>query len=184
MSQAFLRAWHRTHGVEGDFSHDPLDSGGPTRFGITEATARANGYSGPMSELPFEKAVEIAKARWWDYMRLDEVHSLSPGTAYEVFDTGYNMGQSVAVAFLQRSLNVLNRRQSDYPDLKVDGKVGPITISTLKKYLDIRGSNGEIVLLRMLNSLQGARYISLAEAREKDEKFMFGWFLQRVNMEN
>ena len=48
--------------IEGDFVHDPDDQGNETRFGITVATARRNGYMGDMRELPIEKAKEILSA--------------------------------------------------------------------------------------------------------------------------
>jgi len=36
------------------------------------------------------------------------------------------------------------------------------------------------VLLTALNCSQGARYLELAEGREKNEDFLFGWVLNRV----
>ena len=33
-------------GREGGYSNHPADKGGPTRWGVTEAVARANGYRG------------------------------------------------------------------------------------------------------------------------------------------
>jgi len=32
-----------------------------------------------------------------------------------------------------------------------------------------------------LNCLQGAFYVELAEKREKDERFVYGWLLNRVH---
>jgi hypothetical protein len=34
----------------------------------------------------------------------------------------------------------------------------------------------------MLNSLQGSSYVEIAERREKDEKWIYGWFKNRVVM--
>lgn len=177
---SFAAAFARTIGHEGDFSDDPNDSGGATRFGITEAVARANGYDGPMRELPFAKAREIAKRQYWDALNLDQV---PPRIASEIFDTGYNMGTRRAAQFLQRSLNSLNRGGRDYADITVDGDIGPATLSALAAYLDERGiCEGETVLLRALNCLQGAAYIELGFRRPKDEDFMFGWLRTRVEI--
>lgn len=181
---AFLAAWLKTGREEGGYVHNPKDSGGPTNHGITEAVARAHGYRGHMRDLPRERARAIAKDQYWDIMRLDDVAALSAPIAEEMFDTGFNAGQDTVVKFLQRFLNVANRQQRDYPDMRVDGLMGRITVSTLGTYLRIRGRHGETVALRALNCLQGAFYVDLAERREKDETFLFGWLLNRVRIES
>lgn len=181
--EPFESAHATTIGHEGDFSDDPNDSGGATRFGVTENVARANGYDGPMSELPFELAKSIARTQFWDVLRLDDVAQLSAPLSAELFDTSYNMGPGAAGAFLQRALNVLNRRAVDYPDLRVDGLVGPMTLRALRAFLAKRVHDGESVLLKALNCLQGAGYIELAERREKDEKYVFGWLRARVSLQ-
>ena len=48
------------------------------------------------------------------------------------------------------------------------------TIDALRRLLAVRGAAGETVLLRALNSLQGARYIEIAEGRQANEGFVFG----------
>ena len=102
--------------------------------------------------------------------------------AKEIVDTGVNMGIVRAAKFLQRSLTVLNNKEKFYPDLIVDGQLGPQTIRALGDYLAYRGSEGEFVLVKMLNCLQGAFYVELAERREKDESFIFGWLKNRVTV--
>lgn len=165
---------------EGGYSNDPNDSGGETNFGITIAVARAFGYKGSMKDMPREWAVRIYKARYWDSMLLDEVYAASPILAEEMFDTGVNLGVSRAGEFLQRSLNALNLQAKLYPDLTVDGRVGPMSVAALNAYLKKRRIDGARVLIRALNSLQGAFYIDLAERRQKDEAYVFGWLLNRV----
>jgi len=182
VSDAFDTAIADLLGIEGDYADDPADSGGKTRFGITEAVARRHGYQGPMRELPAVAARAIYRADYWDAQSLDTVAMLSRRIAWELFDTGVNMGTSQAGEFLQMSLNAFNRQATDYPDIEVDGEIGPQTLDALTAFLKRRGKDGETVLLRALNALQGAAYIELAERREKDERFVFGWFLQRVKI--
>lgn len=182
MSGLFDRSFAKLHGIEGDFSNDPADSGGATRYGITEVQARKSGYHGPMEDLPLETARAIYRAEYWDGLSLDAIGALSETIAYELFDTAVNLGQGNAALFLQRSLNALNRNGRDYLDLRPDGKIGPMTVEALRAFLNRRAPHGEKVMSRALNSLQGAFYITLAERREKDERFLFGWLLNRVEI--
>jgi len=167
--------------IEGGYSDDALDSGGKTRYGITESVARAFGYKGKMSKLPLWLAKEIYDKRYLKSIKFTKIANLSELIAKELADTSVNMGPKMAGEFLQRSLNVLNRGGRDYPDLVADGQIGPKTIAALKAYLRKRGKGGERVLYKMLNALQGAFYVKLAERRSKDERFVFGWFRTRVS---
>ena len=165
--------------VEGGYVNDPSDSGGETNYGVTVDVARKYGYKGAMADMSHNDAFEIYENRYWHKLRCDDVFALSPKIANELFDTGVNMGTVRAAKFLQRCLNIFNNRQSYYHDIAVDGGVGNQTVSTLEKYLTCRK---ESVMLKALNSLQGAKYISLAETREKDEKYTHGWFDHRVEV--
>ncbi|KKN15359.1 hypothetical protein LCGC14_0986770 [marine sediment metagenome] len=177
----FANAWRLTGRAEGDYVNDPSDSGGPTNHGITEKVARANGYTGDMRDLTPPEAEQIAKRKYWDVMSLDDVANISEAIAKEMFDTGFNAGPERAVRFLQRSLNALNRLQKDYPDIIVDGKFGDVTLNALFLYHNKRKGTGIRILLRCLNGLQLAFYIKLVERREKDERFLNGWVLNRVD---
>lgn len=163
--------------VEGGYVNDPRDSGGETNFGITLKVARVNGYTGHMRDLPRQTAFDIYVAKYWGAVRADDLLALSQAVAEEVVDTGINCGTGRAGRFLQRALNVLNKRAKLYPDLRVDGRIGPATISALRGYLATRD---EGTLVKALNCLQGAKYIELAERREKDERFVYGWLKNRV----
>lgn len=166
---------------EGGFVDHPADRGGPTRFGITEAVARAHGYRGAIRELPVEEARAIYRRIYWLKPRFDAVAGHSPEIATELFDTGVNMGPAVAVTFLQRALTALNRGGADFSDLVPDGCIGPATIAALERFLAVRGSEpGERVLMRALEALQGERYLRLAERRPANEAFLYGWLANRV----
>ncbi|MGA6465716.1 putative peptidoglycan-binding domain-containing protein, partial [Escherichia coli] len=47
-------------------------------------------------------------------------------------------------------------------------------------YLKNRGRDGELVMLTALNCTQGDRYLELAEKREANESFVYGWMKERV----
>jgi lysozyme family protein len=165
---------------EGGYVHHPADRGGPTNFGITQAVARANGWTGDMRRLPRAVAAGIYRRLYWHRPRFDDVARHAPGIGAELFDTGVNMGPKVASAFLQRALNALNRKTRDYADIAVDGAIGPATLAALAGFLRARGPAGETVLLKALEALQGERYLRLAESRPANEAFLYGWLANRI----
>jgi lysozyme family protein len=165
---------------EGGYVDHPADRGGATRWGITQAVARAQGYAGDMRALPRDKAVAIYRQLYWAAPALDKVAARAPAVAAALFDGGVNMGPAVAIGFLQRALNALNRGASDYPDMPLDGRVGAATLAALDAFLARRKPNGEAVLLKAIEALQGERYLSLAEKRPANEAFLYGWLANRV----
>ena len=168
-------------GREGGYSNDPRDSGGATQWGITERVARSNGYTGTMQTLSRDKAVAIYREQYVIRPGFVSIIPLSERIAEELVDTGVNMGVGKAAEFLQKSLNALNNQGKDFPDLVEDMDCGPATIAALKAYLKKRGKEGEGVLLKALNALQGARYIDIARGRSANEGFVYGWFRTRVS---
>ncbi len=178
MPTPFQLAWAKTGPKEAGYSDQPNDRGGPTMWGVTERVARANGYKGDMRNLPEATAEDIAKTQYWDVLNLDRVAPLSQPLAEEMFDTSYNGGEPGQ--WLQRLLNVLNVEGRLYPDMAVDGRIGPMTIDSLRTFLAKRGKDGETVLLKGMNALQGARFVALAEANVTQEDFIFGWLKNRA----
>lgn len=179
---AFTESWLETGREEGGYSNNLKDSGGETMFGITEQVARAHGYKGAMKDLPRDVARSIAKSQYWDLIRLDDIAALSRPIAKEMFDTGFNAGQATVVKFLQRLLNVLNRMEKDYPDIEDDGLMGKLSVASLRAFLAKRGVQGELIMLRGLNCLQGSYYVDITETREKNETFIFGWLANRISL--
>ena len=167
-------------GREGGYSNHPADTGGATRWGITEAVARAHGFAGDMRAYPREEAVRVYRRLYWLGPGFDQVADHAPKIAAELFDTGVNMGPAVAAGFLQRALNALNRGAVDYADISVDRRVGPATIAALKGFVERRGATGETVLLKAIEALQGERYLRLAEQRPANEAFLYGWLANRL----
>lgn len=165
---------------EGGYSNHPADRGGPTRWGITEAVARQHGFAGDMRVFPRDEALAIYRRLYWLRPRIADVAERAPALAAELFDTGINMGPVIAARFLQRALNALNRNEKDYPDMAVDGAIGPTTLAALGAFLDRRGPSGETVLIKAVEALQGERYLALAERRPANEALLYGWLANRI----
>jgi lysozyme family protein len=162
-------------GREGGYVNHPHDRGGETIWGITAATARANGYSASMKGMTREQAKSIYRSEFWHRPGLNQVEPIYPRVADELFDTGVNMGPKVAGQFLQRCLNVFGTLP-----LVMDGDIGPATLRALGAYKRMRGDAGEEVLVRALDALQGERYITLVERRGQNASFVYGWFVHRI----
>ncbi|EIP0347874.1 hypothetical protein LRN42_000236 [Shigella sonnei] len=169
--------------VEGGYVDDPDDNGKCTNHGITQALANQYkttlktkfGWNGNMRNLTYDMAFFIYKTHFWDKMKLDEVMRRSVFLADRLFDLGINAGKSVAVKNLQRYLNVMNNRQTYWKDIDADGGMGPKTLGALDAYIAKRGEQGKDYLIDAMLDMQSTYYIELAERREKDEKFIYGW---------
>lgn len=182
----FLPAHHRTKGFEGVYDNDPDDAGGETVFGIARKKnpnwdgwpiVDALKFPGVTKEALTElikknatiinAAAEFFKNQYWDINWLDLIENQQ--IAEELYDTGVNMGTVTAARFLQKSLNILNRQGKDYPDIVVDGKIGPETIRLLN------GHKQPAKVLKVLNLYQGAHYLTITEANPVNEKYLNGW---------
>ena len=116
---SFHRALTAVLDLEGDYSDDARDPGGRTRYGITEAVAREQGYQGDMQDLPKSLAESIYKTHYWDVCHCDDLPW--PLSAY-VFDAAVNQGGLPARRMLQRALHTLE-----------DGNIGPLTLRLAAK---------------------------------------------------
>ncbi|KHA80255.1 hypothetical protein NC77_02300 [Janthinobacterium lividum] len=168
--------------AEGGYVNDPADKGGETNYGITLAVARANGYTGPMRDLPVAVARAIYTARYITEPKFDQVLAIHAAIGAELIDTGVNMGPHRAAEFLQRWLNGFNDTGARYPTLFVDGRLGTQSLGALAVFLKWRGQDGAAVLLRALNGLQAVRYLDITEANTSQRRFLYGWIKERVAM--
>ena len=98
---------------EGGFSNHPDDPGGATMYGVTEAVARENGYTGDMRDFLLADAKKIYKAKYWDACQCD---AMPDPIRYPLFDAAVNSGPGQAVKWMQSAVGV-----------KVDGAIGPVT---------------------------------------------------------
>ena len=185
----FKKAFEKTMVHEGGYSFDELDPGGETYLGISRVywpswegwpiIDKAMESGRPLSsciELP-PMARNFYRANFWNRFKGDDVAALSPSVAMEMFDTAVNLGVHKASKYLQGALNLLNRNGKSYPDMVVDGVIGPTTIRMLNLYLSQNpGKDGkEKLLLNVMNVLQGIHYVKQMRRYPEKERFR-GWF--------
>lgn len=167
-------------GREGGYTNQATDRGGETMWGIALATARAYGYTGSMAAMPRDTAKAIYRARYWTQPCFDRLASADAALAVKLFDIGVNMGPATGIRFMQRALNVLNQQGCEFPDIAIDGGLGPMTLAALDAFVAHRGDDGRRVLLAMVAALQSVRYVELAEQAPDQEAFQYGWQLHRA----
>ena len=167
-------------GREGRYSNNPNDSGGETIWGITIGSARSFGYSGLMTTMSREQAVEIYRQRYWLQPHFDKLYAYDTAIATRLLDIGVNAGPSTGVKYLQRALNVLGDQGKYFDHIGADGGLGQLTFTALSSYIDARGAMGRKVLLGMIVSQQSVFYIECSENRVQDEDFEYGWQSQRA----
>lgn len=183
----FLKAFVITLGNEGGYSNNPSDAGGETYAGISRKfnpnwegwkivdRSKVNGQFKPTvsDKALLDIAVQyFYKNNYWDTIRLSEVNNQD--IANELFDTSVNMGSTTGIKLIQEACNLLNNEGKLYPDIDVDGKIGPKTLSTINSH------PYPVTLFNLLNILQGEKYVNICRAKPSQEVFMRGWLNRRV----
>ena len=182
----FTQAYDRVMTVEGGYSNRAADRGGETYKGISRkyhptwaGWAILDQYplpdkKGADSNITLQGMVkDFYKVEYWDKFRGDEIRSQMVGE--ELFDTAVNMGLGTAIKFLQRALNVLNRREKLYQDLTIDGGMGTRTLAAMLTLKE------DVLLTKVMNVLQGEHYVEIMLNDETQEDNARGWF-SRVNI--
>ena len=180
---------------EGGYVNDPVDKGGETHRGVTRKyhpdwpgwkiidqikRDHPNDFKEHINgndELA-RLAKELYRKKYWTPIRGDELPNQH--IANKVFDTGVNQGVATSIRYLQDGLNLLNRDQKNYKDIKVDGKLGDQTLATLKAFLNLEKGQPDY-LLKLMNLMQANRYVEIMKKDSTQEKFARGW-LNRVDL--
>jgi lysozyme family protein len=170
LTNNFEIAFEKLIGFEGGYVNDKDDKGGETKFGISKRS-----YPNvDIKNLTVIDAKNIYKNDYWDVLKCDYYPQI---IAEELFELAVNTGIFRTVHLLQKTINVLNRNQKLYSDIKIDGKFGVNTFETFKNCLE---SNKVKTVFNILNILQGAYYIEIMENNSVNEKYI-GWF-ERVEV--
>lgn len=156
---------------EGGFVNDPLDRGGATNFGITQAvydawvrkTKNNPTYKSTVAEIknmPIGNAKLIYKTNYWDAIGGDNIKYYS--VAFALFDQAVNRGVGAVSKQVQQVLN-----------LPQDGKLGPKSIEALNKLSDKDFLNQFYLMAKK-------SYESIVDKNPTQEKFLNGW-MNRLN---
>lgn len=175
---------------EGGYANDWADRGGETYCGISRVHFPSwsgwpiiDAYS-KSRKTPADLRVALKQStdlvgmvrsfyrlHFWDRFQGDKIPV--DELALELMDTAVNMGVHQAVLFLQKALNVLNRDELSYPDIVEDGGFGSKTNAALEQFLNLDSVN---LLCKVINIMQGARYLEIMRKSLSQERFARGWF--------
>ena len=137
---------------EGGYVNDPDDAGGETNYGISKKAFPDI----DIKNLTRKEAKEIYKNEYWDKSKVEKVPKR---LRHIYFDMCVNFGTSGAISVLQRSANSRGSK------LSIDGKLGPLTLGSIK--------NIETERVRAYRILRFAKIVSNTAA---NEKYWFGWY--------
>ena len=163
--------------AEAGYVNHPSDPGGETNYGITKQVAVANGYYGPMKEMPKDFAWSVYYDQYLGKPGYDKLLPYSTAVVEELVDTGVNTGVSRSSRWFQAALNSLNRGGKDYPMITVDGKIGKQAISAYEALVKKRGKVKACeMVIKLVDAQQAVHYMSLTKLSD----FTPGWVQHRV----
>jgi lysozyme family protein len=141
---------------EGGYVNNPNDSGGATKYGITQADIpNVN-----IADITPEQATEYYIEHYWKnlYSEID-----TQVVADKLFDMGVLFGVGTAVKLLQVVLSIIPQ----------DGVFGPHTLSAT----NLAEPNS---LLNSYHAALVSHAVGIADAQPKDRVFLVGW-IRRIN---
>jgi len=157
---AFRSAVETVLANEGGFSDESSDTGGATKFGISQRQYPTLDIQG----LTREAAVAIYYRDWWNRFNYG---ALAPAIGAKLFDLAVNVGNEPAIRCLQRALRACGADPGE------DGVLGAATRDAAK-------ATNASVLLAALRAEAAGHYRLVAQSRYREQsgsadKFLKGW---------
>jgi lysozyme family protein len=140
---------------EGGYVNNPNDSGGATKYGITQRDMPDVN----IADITPEQATAYYVEHYWKAL-YSEIESQD--IANKIFDMGVLFGVGTAVRLLQTGLNLI-----------VDGAFGPATLAAVNEA-------DPYSLLQAYKTTLVSHAIGIANAQPKDRVFLAGW-IKRIN---
>ena len=185
----FNHAYSLTDKIEGGYVNDPDDKGGETYRGIArkkhpnwrgwyrvdEEKRKVSDPKALTTILDADKELQkLVKKFYYEefWCKINGDLFGDQRIVNEVYDNAVNMGPEKSAEILQRTINVLNRNQKLYLDVKVDREIGARTILALEACIK---HNGAKRVVNVINGYQIKHYLELMEKNPINEKYL-GWF--------
>lgn len=156
---AFNQALAITIQHEGsEYTNDPDDGGGPTKFGITLEDLKEtnpNATAENVQHLTQDQAAAIYYQKYWLAPSIDKL----PAGVLQIclFDQGVLLGPATATKMLQSSI-----------DVETDGVIGPLTLREISHFQD------EHLALEFLCYAQD-HFIDIVIGKPSQVKYLRGW---------
>lgn len=143
-------------------TNDPSDSGGRTKYGISERSHPEAWADGDVTHAEARQIYEKV------YILAEKFNLLPELLKHQVVDYGVPSGPDASTRLLQQVLGV-----------KIDGEIGPNTLNAIADYpsgklfgVEVPGS---VLLNLAFRDARVLRYATLAKQRPKDLRFLLGW---------
>lgn len=160
----FDAAFSYTVGNEGGYSNDAADSGGPTKFGITQYDlSQWNGHPASVQEvkdMPLATAKAIYRKHYWDSLSLGLI--VDQGVAECMFDIGVVRGIGVPPKYAQLICH------NHGAGLVKDGHLGPKTIAAINMI-------DPSIFIREFEADVEAGFQSIVANKPTQRVFLKGW---------
>ena len=151
----------------GEFTEDPADKGGPTRWGISLRfllTINGNATRADIVEMTWNRAAHIFTSEFWKKYRYD---LLPPMVGIKVFDLAVLLGPAQVALCLQRAC------RSGGWAVEEDGVIGGETRAACFRV------NQDVLLAALSSEVAGVfRLIVARDAQQK--RFLNGWLDRRA----
>ena len=155
-SQKFLAAVSHVLAFEGGFADNKYDSGGRTKYGISQRQ-----YPNlDISSLTKAQATELYFKDYWSKTMLDEIEEDVCST--KIFDLLINAGQKASALCAQRAI------RSNQIEVAEDGKLGPQTVNAINHIPPVS-------FLAALRSEAAGYYRNLVAMKSDQKVFLNGW---------
>lgn len=154
----FKQAVQKTIAHEGGFVNNPLDHGGPTKYGITQADMP----NVSIKDITPDDAAGYYQEHYWKALYSDMV---SQGLAEKLFDMGVLFGVGTAVKMLQISM-------TNEIGLISDGVFGPNTLAAVNQSTYDLLPNYKITLIQHV--------VNIVNNHPEQGAFVNGW-VSRIN---